>query len=81
MNCFHAPCANPVAYTFHSGGLCIEHASEARQNAPHLVLTPVDEEAPEDEGYEEELTDPNPDHHPTLDVGSHYPRDKTRPGE
>jgi hypothetical protein len=71
MNCFHAPCANPVAYTFHSGGLCIEHASEARQNAPHLVLTPVDEE----------LTDPNPDHHPTLDVGSHYPRDKTRPGE
>ena len=45
------------------------------------AATEPNPEAPEDEGYEEELTDPNPDHHPTLDVGSHYPRDKTRPGE
>lgn len=69
MKCFHAPCPNPVAYTFHSGGLCVQHASDARQNAPQLVLS----------AYDDEPTDPDPDHHETLPVGSVYPRDK--PGE
>lgn len=74
MNCFHAPCPNKVAYTFHSGGLCVVHASDARQNAPSLVLTPFDDE-PTDPTY-----DPNA-MHPTRPVGSVYPDDKVHPDD
>jgi len=69
MKCFTPNCPHPALYTFHSGGLCIVHAAETRQNAPTVLLTAIDDEP----------TDPNPDHHPTLEVGSVYPRD--RPGE
>jgi hypothetical protein len=77
MNCFHTGCPNPAAYTFHAGALCIEHASEARQHAPHLVLAPIP-------GLElEEKTDPNAgESGATQDVGSIYPdKPVTRPGE
>jgi len=73
MKCFTQGCPNPVAYTFHSGGLCIPHASDVRQNAPTVVLTAVDDEA----------TDPNASDegpHETREVGSTYPRDRN-PGE
>jgi urease alpha subunit len=73
MKCFQVPCPNPVAYTFHSGGLCIQHASDVRQTAPQVVMTP----------YDDEPTDPHAANdegpHATLEVGSVYPRDK--PGE
>jgi hypothetical protein len=72
MNCFHTGCPNPAAYTFHAGALCIEHAAEARQHAPQLVLSPI-----------EEKTDPNAGESGiTQDVGSVYPpKPITRPGE
>jgi len=72
MNCFEPGCPLPAAYTFHSGALCVQHASEARQNAPQMALTAI-----------EEKTDPNiGESGVTQDVGSIYPdKPVTRPGE
>jgi hypothetical protein len=61
-----------AAYTFHAGALCIVHASEARQHAPGLVLTPIAvvDDLPTDPNY-----DPDGPH-VTRPVGSVYPDDK-----
>ena len=51
MKCFTPLCPKPALYTFHSGGLCIDHAAETRQFAPTVMLTAITED--------DEPTDPN----------------------
>ena len=77
MKCFTPLCPKPALYTFHSGGLCIDHAAETRQFAPTVMLTAITED--------DKPTDPNhyqPDaRHETRPVGSDYPGEPGEPHE
>jgi hypothetical protein len=92
MKCFTPLCPKPALYTFHSGGLCIDHAAETRQFAPTVMLTAITEDdEPTDPNQltaiteDDKPTDPNhyqPDaRHETRPVGSDYPGEPGEPHE